>query len=155
MSATEPAKAIQLATARQDAFFDTNVLVYVFDSEAEEKQRRARQLVLDHLETRTLSASVQVITEFFWVATRKPGLPLDPNIATWFVRELLKSTIVAPSAEMVTTAMEHSARTGAPLWDTLILMAAEAARADVLYTEDRHLLALESSIRIVNPFAAV
>jgi predicted nucleic acid-binding protein len=153
MNATDPVNVVQHA-AHQGAFFDTNILVYVFDPDEEQKQRRSRQLIMDHLGTGSLAVSTQVLQEFYWAVTRKSRPPLEPGVAVWFVRELLKSTIVAPSAEMVAAAMERSARTGSPLWDLLILTAAEAARADVLYTEDRHLLDLDGSVRIVNPFVA-
>jgi predicted nucleic acid-binding protein len=153
MNAIEPEGVNQLPMALgQAAFFDTNILVYVFDPDQMQKQRRARQLFLDHLGASSLAASTQVLQEFYWAVTRKSRPPLDAGVALWFVRELSKSTIITPSAEMVLTAAERSARTAAPLWDVLILMAAEAAHADVLYTEDRHLLGLESSVHIVNPF---
>lgn len=136
------------------AFLDTNVLVYVYDPEAEEKQRRARRLVLDHLGARSLCLSTQVLLEFFWTVTRKPEVPIAPQVASAFSRQLQSAHIVVPTFEMAVSAMERAADAGAPIWDALILTAAESCGADVLYTEDKHLLRLESPVRIVDPFAA-
>jgi len=49
-------------------FLDTNVLVYTFDDRAPAKQRRARKLVAEALETRRGLVSTQVVQEFLNVA---------------------------------------------------------------------------------------
>ena len=60
-------------------FVDTNVLVYLFDSDAPEKQARARDLVRE--ERDRLVVSVQVLGEFYVTVTRKLAAPLSVEAA--------------------------------------------------------------------------
>ena len=46
-------------------FFDTNVLVYVFDEAAPSKQRRARELLEQEVAQGRVLLSTQVLQEFF------------------------------------------------------------------------------------------
>lgn len=139
-------------TAKGRAFVDANVLVYMVDHDVPTKRDAARTLVLDALGSGSLALSTQVLQEFFWVSTRRLVDPLHPVAASALVRQLHSAYVVAPSFQMVLAAMERSAESGAPIWDTLILTAAEASGADVLYTEDHHLPAMPGSLRVVDPF---
>ena len=53
---------------------DTNVLVYLFDGDAPDKQARAQELLRE--ERDRLVASVQVLGEFYVTVTRKLSVPL-------------------------------------------------------------------------------
>ena len=57
-------------------FVDTNVLVYLFDSEEPQKQRRARELVGTLAREGALALSTQVLSEFFVTVTRRLEEPL-------------------------------------------------------------------------------
>jgi predicted nucleic acid-binding protein len=137
------------------AFLDTNVLVYVYDAEAAAKQSRARGLVLDLLGAGTLALSTQVLLEFYWTVTRKPEIPLPHAVAAGFARQLLAAHVVTPSADLVLAAVERCGAGELGAWDALILEAAESCGAGVLYTEDKHLLAADSGIKIIDPFAGL
>ena len=54
-------------------FVDTNVLVYLFDADAPEKQACARENLCD--ERDRLVVSVQVLGEFYVTVTRKLAVP--------------------------------------------------------------------------------
>ena len=136
-------------------FVDTNVLVYVFDPEALEKQTCARNLVIDHLGAGTLALSTQVLLEFYWTVTRKPEIPLPHAVAAGFARQLLAAHVVTPSADLVVAAMERSGASPLSIRDALILEAAESCGAGVLYSEDKHLLSASAGIAIVDPFAGL
>jgi predicted nucleic acid-binding protein len=146
---------MKLAAGVERVFVDTNVLVYVFDPDALAKQTRARNLVIDHLGSGTLALSTQVLLEFYWTVTRKPEFPLAHPVAAGFVRQLLAAHVVAPSAGLVVAAVERTGAGPLTIWDALILEAAESCGTSVLYTEDRHLLAVSSGIEIVDPFASL
>ena len=139
--------------AAERVFIDTNVLVYVYDPEAPAKQSRARGLLIDTLGSGNLALSTQVLQEFYWTVTRKPEVPLPHSVAAGFARQLLAAHVVVPSADLVVAAMERSGGSSLTIWDALILETAESCGASVLYTEDKHLLAADSDIEIVDPFA--
>jgi predicted nucleic acid-binding protein len=142
-------------TGVERVFVDTNVLVYVFDPDALAKQTCASNLVIDHLGAGTLALSTQVLLEFFWTVTLKPAIPLPHPVAAGFARQLLAAHVVTPSADLVVAAMERTGASSLTIWDALIMEAAEACGASVLYTEDRHLLSVSASIKIVDPFAGL
>jgi predicted nucleic acid-binding protein len=57
-------------------FLDTNIFVYVLDSENKTKQKKASELIKTTLKNNNGCISIQVIQEFMNVATRKFAVPL-------------------------------------------------------------------------------
>ena len=51
--------------------------------------------------------------------------------------------------------MERSAASPLTTWDALIVEAAEACGASVLYTEAKHLLSLSAGVDIADPFSGL
>jgi predicted nucleic acid-binding protein len=51
-------------------------------------------------------------------------------------RALLELPLMTVTADLIRTALEVEARYGISFWDSLILAAADAGGADVIYTED-------------------
>ena len=69
-------------------FVDTNVLVYLFDGDAPQKQRRARQILDEEGSPGSIVISTQVLQEFYVTVTRKLGKPLkeaeaEAPLGTW------------------------------------------------------------------------
>jgi predicted nucleic acid-binding protein len=58
------------------AFFDTNVLVYLFDSGSPAKQQRARDLLQQKAGDGEAVLSIQVLQEFYVTITVNWPLPL-------------------------------------------------------------------------------
>ena len=52
-------------------FFDTNVLVYMFDRSEPTKQARAQEMVAAHMAARDMVISTQVLQELYVTLTRK------------------------------------------------------------------------------------
>jgi predicted nucleic acid-binding protein len=133
------------------AFFDTNVLLYMYGSDAS-KQRRALSLFEEYSRAGRLVLSTQVVQEFYSVAVRK--LPLSRReirqIAERFL--MLPITVIGPAE--ITTAMTVEERYGISFWDALIVAAAESGGADILYTEDLNNGQRYGSVIACNPFAA-
>jgi predicted nucleic acid-binding protein len=133
------------------AFFDTNVLLYMYGSDAP-KQRRALSLFEEYSRAGRLVLSTQVVQEFYSVAVRK--LPLSRReirqIAERFL--MLPITVIGPAE--ITTAMTVEERYGISFWDALIVAAAESGGADILYTEDLNNGQRYGSVIACNPFAA-
>ncbi len=59
-------------------FFDTNILVYLFDAGAPAKQRLARSLLDRHTRAGETLLSTQVLQEFYVAVTRKLATVLEP-----------------------------------------------------------------------------
>jgi len=134
------------------AFFDTNVLVYADDSSSPKKQKRAIGLFAEHLRLGTAVVSLQVLQEYFVAATRKLGLA--PQMAQRKVEILASARVVRFEARDIIAAIELHRLTQVSFWDALIIHAARAAGAPVLYTEDLQPGAVLGGVRLVNPFLA-
>ena len=131
-------------------FVDTNVLVYLFDSDAPDKQARARALMRE--ERNRLVVSVQVLGEFYVTVTRKLAAPLPVEAAARAVDALCELRVQALHPALVRSAVRRSHSSRLSYWDALIVETALDAGADVLFTEDLQDGQVFDSLRIVNPF---
>jgi predicted nucleic acid-binding protein len=136
------------------AFFDTNLLVYLFDSASPEKQGKARDVFSERAQRDEVLLSTQVLQEFYVTVTRKLASPLSADQAERLVRDFAAFPVVSTDAPLVVAAVALSRRHRLSLWDAMIVMAARAGGAAELLTEDlQHGQVLEG-VRIVNPFRA-
>ncbi len=134
------------------AFFDTNVLVYADDASSREKQKRAIALFAQHLRGGTAVVSLQVLQEYFVAATRKLGIAAE--VAQRKVEILARARVVRLEPADVIAAIELHRLTRVSFWGALIVHAARAAGAHVLFSEDLQPGAVLGGVRIVNPFVA-
>ena len=132
------------------AFFDSNVLVYADDERSPEKQARAKALFARHFDNDTAVFSVQVLQEYYAVATRK--LAVSPEIAQRKVELFASGRIVRFSGDDVVSAIRLQRALQLSIWDALIVHAAQSARASVLYSEDLQSGAVLAGVPVVNPF---
>jgi len=134
-------------------FFDTNILVYLFDTSARDKRSRARELFERHGPLGEAVISTQVLQEFYVAVTRKLSRPLSGEMALNVLRELSSLPVVQVDTDLVLAAARRSIGSRLSYWDGLIVESALRAGAETLLTEDmQHGQAIES-LRIVNPFA--
>ena len=131
-------------------FLDTNVLVYLFDSDAPEKQARAREILRE--ERDRLVVSVQVLGEFYVTVTRKLAVPLTVQAAARAVDALCELQVQALHPNLARSAVRRSRSSRLSYWDALIVETALDAGARVLFTEDLQDGQVIDSLRIVNPF---
>lgn len=134
------------------AFFDSNMLVYADDASAGAKRETARDLLRNHVGQGTAVVSLQVLQEYFAVATRKLGLA--PDAAQERVRVFGEGRVVCFEVRDVIAAIELHRLTHISFWDALIVHAARSVGAAVLYTEDLQNGSFAGGVRIVNPFVA-
>ncbi len=132
------------------AFFDTNILLYLFDQREVLKREIARKLFSAYLESKTLRISTQVVQEFYSAATKKLRLPLYEVAAE--VRALCGLEMTTVSRVEILRAIDIRHRIQISFWDGLIISAAETAGATILFTEDLTHGQTIGSIQIVNPF---
>lgn len=131
-------------------FFDTNVLVYTDDSANPAKQKRALDILLEHKQTQTGTASLQVLQEYFVTVTRKYGL--DPGTARQKVKLFAEFDIVEPIMADVLAAIDLHRLHNLSYWDALVVHCARSAGCRQLLSEDMHHGQVIDGVRIVNPF---
>jgi predicted nucleic acid-binding protein len=135
-------------------FFDTNILVYLFDESSPEKKVICQKLFKSEAMTGRAILSTQVLQEFYVTVTHKMAVPLAADIAEKAVRDLAKLPLINVDCPMIFAAIGRSRVLGFSFWDALIISAAISGGASVLYTEDlQHEQAIDG-LKIVNPFLA-
>lgn len=134
------------------AFFDTNVLVCLFDAGAPKKQALARKVLVREADAGRATLSTQVLHEFFVAVTRKLAVPLEVDEAERAVRRLADLSVVQVDPDLILGAIGTSMRSGIPFRDALIVCAAQRCGADTLYTEDLQDGRKFDGLEIVDPF---
>ena len=86
-------------------FLDTNVLVYLFDLDAPEKQARAREILETEGASGRAMVSTQVLQEFYVSVTRKLAQPLDPETAYRAVEDLASLPVVQIDTTLILSAI--------------------------------------------------
>jgi len=135
-------------------FFDTNVLVYLFDSDSPDKQSRARDALQQALERGAVVISTQVLQEFFVTVTRRLARPLAAGEAEAALRGLMELSVVQVDPDLTLAAAASSRRDRISFWDALILAAASAAGCEQVLSEDLQHGRSFGSLRIANPLLA-
>jgi predicted nucleic acid-binding protein len=133
------------------SFVDTNVLVYADDGAAPAKQARARALIGDLFAAGSGVLSLQVLREYFVVATGKLGIGAEE--ARRKVEIYSHFDVVTSDVDDLLAAIDLHRLHGLTLWDALIVQSALAARCGLLYSEDLQHGRRFGSVRIENPFA--
>jgi predicted nucleic acid-binding protein len=133
-------------------FVDTNVLVYADDRSAKEKGKRARAVLHELMTSRAGVLSIQVLHEYFAVATRKLGVSAE--IARRKIELLSTLDVVRPDVADVLAAIDLTRLRSISFWDALIVRAAENAGCSVLLSEDLQDGEVISGVRVRNPFRA-
>jgi predicted nucleic acid-binding protein len=134
------------------SFFDTNVLVYLFDNGDPEKKIRAQQVFAEESERGRAVLSTQVLQEFHWAVTRKLASPLPEEVAEQRVRDFCELPLVRVDAPMILAAVTRSRSEGFAFWDALILESALKAGARRLLTEDLQHGQRIGDLTVENPF---
>ena len=133
-------------------FVDSNVLIYAHDLDEPQKRAIAIQIFEDLWLARTGVLSMQVLQEFYSVATRKIRSPLPRPIAREAIERLAPWCIATTPLEIAAAfRIEDSAKIS--FWDAMIVAAALKGGAAQILSEDMNHGQTISGIRIVNPFA--
>ena len=135
-------------------FVDTNILMYAHDASAGAKHDRAKALVEELWRDRTGVVSTQVLQELAVNLRRKAGRPLDAKATRDIVTDYLTWQVVVNSGESILDALDLEARYRISFWDALVLQAANASGAEVLYSEGLSDRQTYGSVRVVNPVRA-
>jgi predicted nucleic acid-binding protein len=136
-------------------FVDANVLVYARDPRDKAKQVRAI-LWLERLWTEQRGCtSMQVLSEYYVVVTRKlkPGVP---GSEAWEdVRSFLAWSPQPVDAALIRQARKVEEQFGLSWWDSMVVAAAQLQECDTLLTEDLQDGADYGGVAARNPFLHV
>ena len=134
---------------------DTNILVYAHDARNHNKQGRALAVLDNLVEREPAVLSVQCLSEFFSVVTRRlPEAMRTDEAATQVERLIRACRILDLTPQIVQQGCRGVVRHRLPLWDSLVWAVARLNQVPFVLTEDaEHGRTLES-VRFLNPFSA-
>jgi predicted nucleic acid-binding protein len=132
------------------AFFDTNILLYMYTDADPRKRSVAQELYWEHSLEGRVVVSTQVVQEFFVNGVRKLGLPRRE--AREVALGLLELPLVVIGDAQIRAAMDKESSYRISFWDALIVAAAEGGGAEILYTEDLNNGQRYGSVLARNPF---
>ncbi len=135
-------------------FVDTNILMYAHDATAGARHERAKALVQELWRERTGVVSTQVLQELTVNLRRKAAKPLDAKATREVIADYLTWHVVVNSGASVLEALDLEQRYRISFWDALIVHAAEASGASVLYSEDLSNGQRYGAVEVVNPLLA-
>ena len=135
-------------------FFDTNILVYLFDTSEKEKHAKARHLLSEQIGKSSLHISSQVINEFVNITTGKIKNPVSFEKQRNILKFLQVVFVISPlTIHTSLAAVDMKLRYSLSYWDSLVLASALENRCSVIYSEDmQHGQMIEGSLKIINPF---
>jgi len=141
---------------KDKVFLDTNILVYAIDFSPglRKKGSVARELVTDHIRNESGVISIQVLQEFYQVATQKILTPISTEDALEFMHYMAALETVIADFDMVVAAVRLHHKHALSFWDALILQAAKAAGCSRLISEDLQEGFRLDDLIVVNPFSA-
>ena len=132
-------------------FIDTNILVYLFDSDSPTKQSISRELLEEN--SGNLILSSQVLGEFYVTVTRKLARPLSEDQAIDAISAFGAFRVRDIHVGLAQAAVRRSARSKLSYWDSLIIETAREAGAATLLTEDLQHGQLLDGLLVFNPYA--
>jgi predicted nucleic acid-binding protein len=133
-------------------FFDTNILVYAYDSHLPDKQQKAQNIVLNGVREGNGVLSTQVLGEFFMVVTKKINKPLSVRDARDIIKYMGRMKVQEIDVLIVERALDTLEQYKISYWDALIIAAAERARCNRILSEDLNAGQIYQGIEITNPF---
>src|SRR5579863_9772676 len=135
-------------------FLDTNIFVYLFDTTAPAKAKKAARLVRDAVDTGKGIVSYQVVQEFFNVALRRFAHPMSGAEAEQYLITVFRPLLaVHSSPSLYVEALRIAGKHRIAWYDSIIVAAALEGRCVTLYSEDFENGREIEGLRVENPFA--
>ncbi len=135
-----------------NAFVDTNILLYARDASEPAKQPVAASLLAELWESRKGRISVQILNEFFVNVTRK----LDPGMSAeeaWDdIEAFMAWRPVALDGPILSRTFAAYRRYNLSWWESMVVAAAEASNCSRIFSEDLSHTQIYFGITVINPF---
>jgi predicted nucleic acid-binding protein len=132
-------------------FVDANVFVYAQDARDVRKLRRVEAWLDELWRTRRGRTSVQAISEFYAVATRK--LKVAPEVAWQEAERYLGWNPIPVDESLLRRAREVESRYRLSWWDAMIAAAAQLQDCALLLSEDLQDGMILGTVTVRSPFA--
>jgi len=141
---------------RDKVFLDTNIFIYSIDASRGQSKKRdvARQIVEEHIRKDSGAISIQVLQEFYQVATQKIQVPLSTDEALEYLHYMAILETVLPDFNMVVAAIRLHQKHSLSFWDALILQAAIIAGCSQILSEDLQDGFYLDNLTVKNPFVS-
>jgi len=141
---------------RDKVFLDTNIFIYSIDASPGEKKKRnvARQILKEHIRNDSGVISIQVLQEFYQVATRKIEVALSTDEALEYLHYMAILETVLPDFNMVVAAIRLHQKHSLSFWDALIFQAALIAGCSQILSEDLQDGFRLDNLTVKNPFVS-
>ncbi|MBW1800985.1 MAG: PIN domain-containing protein [Deltaproteobacteria bacterium] len=131
-------------------FVDTNIFVYSLDQSEPGKREKCRELLKFLALERNGVISTQVMQEFYVASTGKLGA--DPLVIKDILRTFERFETVVITPVLIREAVDCAVINRLSFWDALIIVAAESAHCEILWTEDLNHGQIIRGVRVENPF---
>ncbi len=115
-------------------FVDTNILVYAADMNDSKKRKISRNALRSLGKDSSGVISTQVLQEFYVVLTRKLGV--EPLVAKGMLHSYENLEVVLIDPPLIKEAIDCSVLNKISFWDALIVVSAESANCQRIWTED-------------------
>lgn len=135
-------------------FLDTNILLYTHDERDARKRQIAQHIIWELVETRSFVISIQVVNEYYNVATSKPGQHEHRSVYRDNARRLRHACTAPLDLDVAEAAWSLQEITNYAWWDLLIIASALKAGCQYLLTEDMTHGHELGDLTLVNPFFA-
>jgi len=142
-----------MKSMRDKVFFDSNIFVYAYASNDEDKHNAAFELfVKSKAENLHLCISSQVLNEFYAVETIKYKVKHSDVID--FVKAMSRNfSVFGVTKDTSLYALALKEKYHYSWWDSLVLASALENECQIVYSEDmQHKQIIENSLKIINPF---
>ncbi|MGA9539396.1 MAG: PIN domain-containing protein, partial [Desulfobacterales bacterium] len=107
---------------------------YSLDQSDSTKRKKCRNLIKSLTDENSGAISTQVLQELYVAATAKFGA--DPLLVKDIIRSLERLETVVVSPTLIKEAIDCSIINRLSFWDALIVVTAESAHCEILWTED-------------------
>ena len=143
----------RISTSAGSVLVDTNVLVYLYDSSAESKQRQALALIAALEKAQRGAVSTQVLSEFFSVTVSKLRNPLPIDLAIEQLDRHARIWIVyGVTTGVILTAARAVRDYRLNFWDAQLWAVAKLNGVDTILSEDFSSGSALEGVRFLNPF---
>ena len=130
-------------------FIDTNILAYAFDNNNAKKRDKCRILLKNLEEGGQFVVSTQILQEFYVVATQELGA--QPLTAKQTIKTLENFEIVVVDPSLIGDAIDCHLLNRISFWDALVIVSAEKAKCEKVWTEDLNNGQTINGVFIENP----
>lgn len=139
----------------KDELIDTNILVYAYDKSEKNKFEIANSLLSEIWENGIGVTTLQNLTEFFVVVTKKVENPISKKQAEIIINDVMNSSkwiILRRTKLTMKLAMEFCRKYNIHLWDTLIAAVMKEYDIKTIITENTSDFNKMEGIIAKNPF---